>query len=91
MLKCAILHLAAQTVGRGGGGAQLLGLEVNAINSVQFSNHSAYPIVKGQRLDGKDLGDLVDGLEANGLLYHDYLLTGTTRRVTSCAHERART
>jgi len=55
---------------------QLLGLEVNAINSVQFSNHGAYPTVKGQRLDGKDLTDLADGLEANGLLWHDYLLTG---------------
>ena len=61
-----------------GAGAQLLGLEVNAINSVQFSNHGGYPTVRGLRLDGGDLTDLADGLDANGLLCeNDYLLTGS--------------
>lgn len=52
------------------------GLEVNAINSVQLSNHGAYPVVKGQRLNGEDLIDLADGLDGNGMLRHDHLLTG---------------
>lgn len=51
-------------------------MEADAINSVQFSNHGGYPTVKGQRLDGPQLGELADGLEANGLLRYDYLLTG---------------
>lgn len=49
---------------------------MNAINSVQLSNHGAYPVVKGQRLNGEDLIELADGLDANGMLRHDHLLTG---------------
>lgn len=55
---------------------QLLDMEADAINSVQFSNHGGYPTVKGQRLDGPQLTELADGLEANGLLRYDFLLTG---------------
>ena len=53
-------------------------MEADAINSVQFSNHGGYPTVTGQRLDGPQLHELADGLEANGLLRYDYLLTGQT-------------
>lgn len=54
-----------------------LGLEVDAINSVQFCNHTGYPSFAGQVLDGGDLKTLVDGLDANGLLAgYTHLLTG---------------
>ncbi|WOH10261.1 hypothetical protein DCAR_0729728 [Daucus carota subsp. sativus] len=55
---------------------QLLGFDVDPINSVQFSNHTGYPTFKGQVLDGKQLWDLIEGLEANNLLFYTHLLTG---------------
>lgn len=48
---------------------QLLGFDVDIINSVQFSNHTGYPFGwEGDVLDGHRLGQLVDGMERNGLL-----------------------
>lgn len=57
---------------------QVLGFEVDAINSVQFSNHTGYPAgFRGQVLSGPALADLTDGLAANGLLGGvTHLLTG---------------
>ncbi|XP_020523366.1 pyridoxal kinase isoform X2 [Amborella trichopoda] len=81
---------------------QLLGFDVDPINSVQFSNHTGkqlyitsvsqlrapiyicmrkwdgagYPTFRGQVLDGQQLWDLIEGLEANGLLFYTHLLTG---------------
>ncbi|KAF5457507.1 hypothetical protein F2P56_021606 [Juglans regia] len=55
---------------------QLLGYDVDPINSVQFSNHTGYPTFKGQVLNGQQLCDLIEGLEANNLLYYTHLLTG---------------
>ena len=56
---------------------QIHGLEVDFFNSVQFSNHTGYPFVgKGHISDGKELDVIIDGLEQNGLLDYDYLLTG---------------
>ncbi|XP_030944187.1 pyridoxal kinase isoform X1 [Quercus lobata] len=62
---------------------QLLGYDVDPINSVQFSNHTAYlkndagyPSFKGQVLNGQQLWELIEGLEANNLLYYTHLLTG---------------
>ncbi|KAK8569109.1 hypothetical protein V6N12_007641 [Hibiscus sabdariffa] len=78
---------------------QLLGYDVDPINSVQFSNHTGksfilllkslenlrpyiqfgvswYPTFKGQVLNGRELLDLIEGLEANNLLYYTHLLTG---------------
>ncbi|KAJ8920748.1 hypothetical protein NQ315_004888 [Exocentrus adspersus] len=55
---------------------QLLGFEVDAINSVQFSNHTGYKKVKGQILTEKDLADLLEGLSENHLDYYSHLLTG---------------
>lgn len=63
--KCAVLPL------------NRLGFDVDAINSVQFSNHTGYSTVKGQRLSGDDLEDLSSGLEENGLLErYTHVLTG---------------
>ncbi|KAG5317571.1 PDXK kinase, partial [Pseudoatta argentina] len=55
---------------------QLLGFEVDAINSVQLSNHTGYKAFKGQVLNDKDLEDLVDGLVQNDLDNYTHLLTG---------------
>lgn len=55
---------------------QLLGYDVDPINSVQFSNHTGYPTFRGQVLDGQQLWDLIEGLSANNLLYYTHLLTG---------------
>ncbi|KAF2350827.1 Pyridoxine kinase [Trinorchestia longiramus] len=57
---------------------QVLGLEVDAINSVQFSNHTGYAHVKGQVMDAQELEDLLEGLRLNGLSSgrYSHLLTG---------------
>ncbi|CAL9189922.1 unnamed protein product [Musa hybrid cultivar] len=65
---------------------QLLGYDVDPINSVQFSNHTGnllyttfsnrYPTFRGQVLNGQQLCDLIEGLAANDLLYYTHLLTG---------------
>lgn len=48
---------------------QLLGFDVDVINSVQFSNHTGYPSGwEGEVLDGTMLEKLVDGMDRNGLL-----------------------
>ncbi|KAJ1493338.1 Ribokinase-like protein [Baffinella frigidus] len=60
---------------------QTLGMDVDIINSVQFSNHTGYPSWTGrsQVMDGDDLWDLVEGLKANNLMKHSHLLTGYMR------------
>lgn len=56
---------------------QLLGFEVDAINSVQFSNHTGYKSFKGQVLDEKQLEDVFQGLVDNELISkYSHLLTG---------------
>jgi len=58
---------------------QLLGYDVDIINSVQFSNHTGYSEgYKGDILNGDQLRSLVlDGMASNGLLQNiGYLLTG---------------
>ncbi|XP_066596757.1 pyridoxal kinase-like isoform X2 [Prorops nasuta] len=55
---------------------QLLGFEVDAINSVQLSNHTGYKVFKGQVLDDSDLENLVTGLSENNLDNYTHLLTG---------------
>lgn len=49
---------------------------MDPINSVQFSNHTGYPTFRGQVLNGKQLWDLIEGLEENQLLHYTHLLTG---------------
>lgn len=56
---------------------QVLGFEVDAINSVHFSNHTGYKFIKGQVLSEKELADVFAGIEANELLdAYSHLLTG---------------
>ncbi|KAK2143433.1 hypothetical protein LSH36_842g00027 [Paralvinella palmiformis] len=55
---------------------QVLGFEVDTINSVQFSNHTGYQEWKGHILNAEVLGDLYSGLKANDLCHYTHLLTG---------------
>lgn len=55
---------------------QVLGFDVDTINSVQFSNHTGYGSVKGQVLNAADLEALYIGLKANELNHYSHLLTG---------------
>lgn len=55
---------------------QVLGVEVDAINSVQFSCHTGYSLFTGDVLQGDALWELVRGLEGNSLLGYTHLLTG---------------
>ncbi|XP_032744825.1 pyridoxal kinase [Rattus rattus] len=58
---------------------QVLGFEVDAVNSVQFSNHAGYAHWKGQVLTSQELHVLYEGLKANNVNKYDYVLTGYTR------------
>ncbi|XP_031204193.1 pyridoxal kinase-like [Mastomys coucha] len=58
---------------------QVLGFEVDAVNSVQFSNHTGYAHWKGQVLKSQELHELYEGLKANSVNKYDYVLTGYTR------------
>lgn len=56
---------------------QLLGFEVDAVNSVQFSNHTGYKSFKGQVLDEQQLAEVFQGLVDNELQSkYSHLLTG---------------
>jgi len=61
---------------------QLLGFDVDFVNSVQFSNHTQYAHFKGQRLNAQELNDLFEGLRLNSLLNYTHLLTGYVGDVT---------
>uniref|UniRef100_A0A8C2MBE8 Pyridoxal kinase n=1 Tax=Cricetulus griseus TaxID=10029 RepID=A0A8C2MBE8_CRIGR len=58
---------------------QVLGFEVDAVNSVQFSNHAGYAHWKGQVLNSQELHELYEGLKMNSVNKYDYVLTGYTR------------
>ena len=56
---------------------QLLGLDVDPVETVQFSNHTGYPTSRGSILDGTGFIELIEGLDENGLLEgYSHLLTG---------------
>ncbi|XP_062511164.1 pyridoxal kinase-like [Corticium candelabrum] len=55
---------------------QVLGFEVDFVNSVQLCNHTWYKHIAGQVLESDDLRVLIDGLKANDLIDYSYLLTG---------------
>ncbi|XP_054984433.1 pyridoxal kinase [Sorex araneus] len=58
---------------------QVLGFEIDAVNSVQFSNHTGYAHWKGQVLTSGELDELYGGLRLNQVNQYDYVLTGYTR------------
>ena len=54
-----------------------LGYDVCAINTVHFSNHTGYPVVKGAECSRREIADIFDGLVMNGLLVKcDAFLSG---------------
>lgn len=55
---------------------QLLGWDVDVVNTVQFSNHTGYGRWKGIRFDDTHIGELFNGLEENGLLKQSRMLSG---------------
>lgn len=55
---------------------QVLGFDVDPINSVQFCNHTEYGVFQGQVLDSDDLEVLYSGLKKNGITNYSHLLTG---------------
>ncbi|KAJ2662098.1 putative pyridoxal kinase [Coemansia sp. RSA 1200] len=56
---------------------QLLGHEVDVINTVQFSNHTGYNKVRGTRFADTQLRELFEGLCDNGLdIGYSHLLSG---------------
>ncbi|XP_062862388.1 pyridoxal (pyridoxine, vitamin B6) kinase a [Trichomycterus rosablanca] len=61
---------------------QVLGFEVDSINSVQFSNHTGYEHWKGQVLTADELHILYEGIKLNKVNHYDYVLTGYSRDVS---------
>ncbi|KAH7372261.1 Ribokinase-like protein [Pyrenochaeta sp. MPI-SDFR-AT-0127] len=55
---------------------QSLGCDVSAINTVHYSNHTAYKQVKGTKTSADQILDLYDGLRQSNLTNFDVLLTG---------------
>lgn len=47
---------------------QRLGADVWAVNTVQFSNHTGYGSWKGSVFTGEQIGQVIDGIEARGVL-----------------------
>ncbi|KAM3965185.1 pyridoxal kinase isoform 2-T2 [Aphomia sociella] len=58
---------------------QVLGFEVDSINTVQFSTHTAYKYIKGNVLKNDELEELVEGLVLNEVDYYTHFLTGYSR------------
>uniref|UniRef100_A0A669E0E0 pyridoxal kinase n=1 Tax=Oreochromis niloticus TaxID=8128 RepID=A0A669E0E0_ORENI len=61
---------------------QVLGFEVDSINSVQFSNHTGYAHWKGQVLTAEELNVLYEGIKLNNVNHYDYILTGYSRDIS---------
>lgn len=57
----------------------MLGFEVDSINTVQFSTHTAYKHIKGNVLKNEELDELIDGLTLNDVDHYTHFLTGYSR------------
>ncbi|KIL69057.1 hypothetical protein M378DRAFT_184375 [Amanita muscaria Koide BX008] len=55
---------------------QLLGYDVDVVNTVNFSNHSGYARAGGTKTSAKELNMIFNIMELNELLKQDRLLTG---------------
>lgn len=58
---------------------QVLGFEVDAINTVQFSTHTGYKHIKGNVLKNDEMEELIEGLILNEVDYYTHLITGYSR------------
>lgn len=55
---------------------QLLGFDVDVMNTVNFSNHTGYPSWTGEKATGEQLTKLFEGLQSSGLVDYTHILTG---------------
>lgn len=55
---------------------QLLGNEVDVVNTVAFSNHTGYATVGGSKMGIEHLRSIFDALESNGFVEQTHMLTG---------------
>ena len=55
---------------------QLLGYDVDVVNTVQFSNHTGYKTTAGTKTSAAELERIFQGLKDNGLDQYDRVLTG---------------
>ncbi|KAF2662997.1 Ribokinase-like protein [Lophiostoma macrostomum CBS 122681] len=55
---------------------QSMGCDVSAINTVHYSNHTAYKQVKGTKTSAEQIEELYEGLRQSNLNTFDVLLTG---------------
>ncbi|KAI9013288.1 Ribokinase-like protein [Gaertneriomyces semiglobifer] len=63
---------------------QLLGYDVDPINTVHFSNHTGYDVFAGERLKAEELENILKGLERNGMLKtYTHLLAGYVGRAST--------
>lgn len=61
---------------------QVLGFNVDAINTISLSNHPDYEGgTKGKSLNPDDVTNIINGLESNNLLKYDMIITGYTKSV----------
>jgi pyridoxine kinase len=70
---------------------QVLGVEVDPINTVQFSNSLVYPHTKGLRFDHEHVAELFSGLVLNQFsCEYSHVLTGYIGRpkVVQVIHEK---
>ncbi|XP_041979225.1 pyridoxal kinase [Aricia agestis] len=58
---------------------QVLGFEVDAINTVQFSTHTGYKHLKGNVLQNEEMEELIEGLILNDVHHYTHFLTGYSR------------
>lgn len=58
---------------------QVLGFEVDFINTVQFSTHTGYKYLKGNVLQDEEMDALIEGLTMNEVDYYTHFLTGYSR------------
>lgn len=57
---------------------------MDAIDTVQFSNHTGYSSFAGKVLDADGLWSLIEGLDKNDLLEYTHLLTGYMGSAALC-------
>lgn len=58
---------------------QVVGFEIDALNSVQFLNHTAYTHGKGQVLNSDELHKLYKDLKLNSVNKYDCVFMGYSR------------
>ncbi|KAI9296118.1 pyridoxal kinase [Neoconidiobolus thromboides FSU 785] len=55
---------------------QLLGYDVDPLNTVMLSNHTGYPVFKGSRINSTELWNTFEGLKQNKLINYSHILVG---------------